>query len=395
MRILVADDSRLMRRMLADMLGQLKHEVETAADGQEALEVLRREHFDILLSDWHMPRMDGLELCWHVKAELDDVYVIIIASDSSDDRYEKAIDTGADEFMSKDIKSSILQARIRSAERIILFRNELQNQKRKLEEQYAQMEAAMNRVKEDLDAASRMQRSMTPKAPLIQGRVRFTHLFEPATFIGGDLLSYIQLTDRHAGFYVLDVAGHGVPSALVSVSLGHMLVAGFLVLNGVPREPAAVVERLNNRFLTEYGDTLYFTVTYGVIDTETGELVFCQAGLPPAVLLTRKGEVRPIGDSGFPVGLVKEAVYEDVHVVLEPGDRVLFYSDGLSEGMSPEGELFGEEDIGQYLENWRRDNVDALLTGLRYALKSWTQTNELSDDLSLLAIEYGSAEDRI
>lgn len=394
MRILVADDSRLMRQLLADMLGQLRHEVTTVADGAEAYELLRRERFDVLLTDWHMPRMDGLELCWHVKTEMEDVYVIIIASDSSDDRYEKAIDTGADEFMSKDIKSSILQARIRSAERLILFRKQLMLQKQQIEEQYAQMEAALNLVREDLDAASRMQRKMTPKDPLLQGRVRFNHLFEPAAFIGGDLLSYVSLTDRHAGFFVLDVAGHGVPSALVSVSLGHMLVPGLLVLNGVPRNPASVVEKLNTRFLTEYGgDTLHFTLTYGVIDTDSGEVAFCQAGQPPAILLSRAGKATVIGDSGFPVGLVEEATFEDLHVTLQPGERIFFYTDGMSEGASPEGELFGEDEICQYLENWRLDDTDSLLRGLRYALKSWTQSHELSDDLSLLAIEYGSAQD--
>lgn len=392
MHILVADDSRLMRQLLADMLGQLKHEVVTAADGAEAYELLQKQHFDVLLTDWHMPRMDGLELCWHVKTEMEDVYVIIIASDSSDERYEKAIDTGADEFMSKDIKSCILQARVRSAERLILFRRQLQLQKKQIEEQYAQMEEALNRVRDDLDAAARMQRKMTPKEPLLQGKVRFSHLFEPAAFIGGDLLSYVPLTDRHAGFFVLDVAGHGVPSALVSVSLGHMLVPGLLVLNGVPRNPASVVEKLNLRFLTEYGDTLHFTLTYGVVETETGEVTFCQAGQPPAILLANKGKASIIGDSGFPVGLVEEAVYEDLHVVLNPGDRLFFFTDGISEGTSPEGELFGEEEIAQYLENWRLDDVDSLLRGLRYALKSWTQSHELSDDLSLLAIEYGSRE---
>lgn len=392
LRTLVADGAPSVREIMATLLGKLGHRVVTVGDGQDAYDLLQTEDFDILITDLHLPGLDGLDLCWSVKNRMEDVYIIVITSDSTVANYSDAIDAGADEFLSKDIKSSVLVARIRAAERIVNYRKELQEQNRTIEEQYSQLDQAMSRLRKDLDAAARMQRQMTPQAPLRHGQCGLDHIFEPAEFIGGDLVSYFRLTERHIGFYILDVAGHGVPSALLAASLGHMLVPGFLMAQDRCRPPSEVIARLNQRILSDNDQVMHFTLIYGVLDSDSGQVVCCQAGHPPVVVVRASGVTELVGDGGFPVGLVAEAAWDDFTLTLDPGDRLFLFSDGLSEGMSPEGEELGEQRIAAILDRHRGRGISECLQALRQGLSDWTGSNALADDLSIIAIKrHGSA----
>ena len=261
------------------------------------------------------------------------------------------------------------------------------------EEKLNAANAAMSR---DLEAAAELQKQLLPKHALPAGSILFDHYYRPSMFVGGDTLHYFQLSDHYAAFYVADVAGHGVPSSLMSVSLTTTLTPEFctepaLCAGDLPiPDAAAVVTELNHRFM-DLSDTLgQFTMIYGVVDVVTGDGAFCQAGHPYPVLLRADGAVEQLGRGGFPVGLDDEPDYENIPFTLRPGDSLLIYSDGISESTGPSGEAFGRDRMTRAALG----TSAAPLPAIAQAVDDWRGGEPCTDDLSMVILTMRAAEPR-
>jgi sigma-B regulation protein RsbU (phosphoserine phosphatase) len=136
---------------------------------------------------------------------------------------------------------------------------------------------------------------------------------------------------------------------------------------------------------------VYFTMIYGVLETATGKGTLCQAGHPYPLICRRDGGIKMLGDGGLPVGLVPDAVYETVTFELRPGDRLLIYSDGITECFNAEHEQFGEQRLGACLSQSRTAPLRDSLDQIKQTLTAWHHPKQdgkgFSDDISLLAIE--------
>lgn len=395
-RILVVDDDEAIRILLGSRLRSIGHEIDTASNGLEAWERLTRESFDLLVCDWNMPVMDGVELCRRIRhADWGSyVYVILCTAMNQKADFLAGMEAGADDFVVKPIDFADLRVRVRAAERILQLQSELSAQNKSLRELYGKLRSAYDTIERDLEAAASMQAALLPKKAEFQESIRLDWLLIPSLYLAGDMLNYFLVDGNKLVFYHLDVAGHGIPAALLSVTLNRLLmpIPGSPIAKpaaaGAPEtlnSPQDVVSELNERFQST--DDAYFTMVYGVLDTDSRALTFCQAGHPSPVLLSPDGELRRLGEGGFPVGMMPEMKYDQNRTTIPAGDKLILYSDGIPECINQSGLRYTEENLFAVLKRCARSSVGDLVEAVRADIVNWRGESELSDDVSLLVME--------
>ena len=388
MNILIVEDARDQRMMLSVVLKKRGHQVLEAEDGHQALELLEKHpETRIVISDWMMPNMDGIALCEAVrKTDLGRyIYFILLTGKTEHEALVEGIERGADDFLHKPVNFDELDARLKAGIRVI----ELE---RKLEQK-------ITIIEKDLESAAVTQESLLSKPACIQN-VDFNWFFKPSRILGGDMFGYQTIDDETIGFYQLDVAGHGIPSALFSFTLNHLLsesgIRGSLTkefLEEAPYyricQPEEVLASLNKRFQVQPESMLYFTIVYGIMNSRTGLVTLAQAGHPPPFWLKSDSRtVEPVSGRGVPIGMMTDINYDSVALQFQPGDRLLFYTDGVTECENADKELFGEERLKQALQDGFNDEVGALKKRIEAAITEWNGHQSFEDDVTLLVMEW-------
>ncbi len=392
MRCLVAEDDQGSRFALDVILKKWGHETFLAEDGGQAWDILQQEPIDCIISDWRMPALEGPDLCEKLRsANFEDyTYFIMLTGKAEVDDLKQAIDVGADDFLQKPVNKEELKARLTTCKRILELQEKLQQKNRALKETFATLD-------KDLKSAAQMQRNLLPKSTTVIPSANFKWLFHPSEYIGGDIFNYFELDSAHFAFYSLDVAGHGVGSAMLSVSLHQVLTPEFCMYskdlqqeNCKKFKPAhTVVHELNQRFQSGVDSSLYFTIVYGVCNSSTGEVEICQAAHPHPILIKQDGSVSLLGEGGFPVGLIEIAEYDSFKITIKPGEQLILHSDGITECTNPKEEQLGEQRLLDFLIQHKDTDIAETMYELHDFLKDWRGGKyEFSDDISLLAWEY-------
>lgn len=393
MRILIADDDIEIRRLLTNTLKKWGHEAVAAENGAEAWGILQKQAISFVISDWVMPEMNGLELCKRIRAAHFPRYIYIILLTAKDAKKEliEGMGAGADDFVVKPFNKGELKVRIRAGERILKLEKDLEERNRKLSEAYS-------RIRKDLEAGAKMQKSLFPSTATTISGVKFEWLFLPCTFLAGDIFNFFDLDEHHVGFYLLDVAGHGIPSALLSVTLSKMLSPypsqDSRLKHFVPDSsnyeivpPAKVVQDLNKSFQSEQDAMQYFTMVYGIIDTQSCKIRMSQAGHPSPIFLRQGGSVSLIGTGGFPVGMLPGIEYEEEEFDFRQGDRLFVYSDGITECVNENRQQFSVKRLTKLLDECQELPLKDLMRKLEDALRNWKGNDKFEDDITLLAME--------
>jgi len=384
-QLLVVDDDEMNRDMLSRRLSRKGFSVTAAEDGAEALDLVADNDFDLILLDIMMPGIDGLQVLERLRREHSPAKLPIIMATAKDDSEDVvyALKLGANDYVTKPLDFPVVLARV--------------NTQIALRRANRQLAAAHARMQSDLESAARVQHDLMPKSlPVIAG-VRFAWRFRPCDELAGDILDIFPLADGSVGLYLLDVSGHGVPAALLSVTLSrvlsHMDEASLLFAepeeecSPPPRPAAEVAERLNRRFPMSQETRQYFTLAYGLLDPQARELSWVAAGHPGPLRVGADGAVVSHPPSGMAIGWFPHASYEDQLLSLRPGDRVYFFSDGIIEAHDWEDEQFGLDRVGNVLSACRSESLDASLDTLLGEVDRWCADCGIEDDVSLLAFE--------
>jgi sigma-B regulation protein RsbU (phosphoserine phosphatase) len=262
----------------------------------------------------------------------------------------------------------------------------------------AEMTLTYQRMKRDLDAAARIQRSLLPSAsPLIDG-VRVAWDLIPCEELAGDSLNLLRLDDDHLGVYILDVSGHGLEAALLAVTLHKVIdamVGGPSMLNrrngsSCPMvSPAELCTELNRIFPMNPENAQYFTLLYGVLDTRQSSFRYATAGHHVPIYVPPHGMPVEIAEHGFPVGVVEDAHYQEQRIDMAHGGRLYFYSDGLVDAECIYEGPFGKSRLLQTIEDTRRHSLHDSVGHIIERVRDWSSTARLEDDASLLALEIG------
>ncbi len=393
--ILIIDDNEDTRRLLARILVKAGYEAKEAASGKNAVALIKEMRPDLILLDIVMPEIDGYDVCKNIKNDpsINDTPVIFISAMTDAADKIKGLEVGGADYVTKPFDKGEVIARVRNQLKMRRLTEELVKANRDLTEK-------QKRLDEDLRAAGGIQMSLLPHSTPDIRHLNIAWRFVPSYLIGGDIFNVFYLDEDYAGLYMVDVSGHGVPSALIAVSVSQVLQPhtgnttkrrtdsqkGYEI---VP--PSEVLESLDREYPLARFDK-YFTMAYIVIDINNGSLVYSNAGHPYPVLIRRGGTIEILEKGGTIIGMGGVIPYEEGETRLEEGDRLLVYTDGLIEMQNDEGEFFGEERLYSILRNKWMSSVDDLLDEIMNVAKEFGGTNEFRDDLTIAVAQYCRGE---
>jgi sigma-B regulation protein RsbU (phosphoserine phosphatase) len=377
--VLVADDDPIVRELIAVQIEALGYEVRTAEDGLAAAAAAEANWPDVLVTDWSLPGMDGVELIRHLRPRCAPgryLHVILMTTSSAEEAIRAGLAAGADDYVSKPLDMMRLRLGLASAGRLVNLQRQLQRKNQRLERAHSRLRDAYRMTRRDLRAAAASQRRLLPD-PRQEGPIRFDWLFLPSNLIGGDLFDVAPRPDGGAFAFHIDVAGHGVPAALRSTFLHDRLLrgAGSVDLRLTAKE-------ISDALLEDAADDSYCTAALAHFDSQ-GALTLVQAGHPAPRLLRRDGGILALEEGGFPLGLIDAPIPEPMRLAFDPGDRLFLYSDGLVDcGLEP----LGEAGLDALIEETAGLELSVVVARFQSAMVE-RRGSAFSDDVSLLVIE--------
>lgn len=400
LRILVVDDSKLQRRIVSLSLKKWGFVVIEASNGREALEICKTQDIDLVISDWMMPEMDGLEFCSEFRKLNRERYgyFILLTSKNEKNDVAKGLDIGADDFLSKPVNSAELKARIRAGTRVLDMEQKLLDQNETVASALEELQTLYEKINKDLSEAEKLQQSLVPIRNQKIASGELSVLFQSSSHVGGDLVGFFSFCETRLGLYSIDVSGHGISSALLTARLAGYLSAHNKEQNlafdrlasgeYALREPAEIAKSLNQLMMEEMDTEHYFTLAYADIDLTSGLARMVQAGHPHPAVFNPSSGVTYYGDGGPPIGLMPDLEFETFEVQLRPGDRLFLYSDGITECQNSGGNLLDEDGLEQILLKHVNGSGPEFINDLMWELTAFAEERPFDDDVSAILFEF-------
>ena len=390
-KVLVVDDNAVNRKLLNVILVKAGYDVAEAVDGEDALEQAFAFMPDLILLDVMMPKMDGYEVCAVIKQDsrTRDVPIIFLSAMSGAEDKVRGLDVGGVDYITKPFHQQEVLARVRNQLKI----RSLTQQIMRANEELLQKQKYLD---QDLRAAAGIQESLLPRqAPGIKN-VEIAWSYKACDQIGGDIFNVMRLDEHYLAFYMLDVSGHGVPAALVTVSVHQTLgpQTGFVTKRRltVPPyyeivPPGEVLRHLNKEYPFERFDK-FFTIVYVVLNFRTGGLQYSNAAHPYPILVRADGSLETLDKGGGIIGVDAFHAFEEEEKQLYSGDKLILFTDGLIEAENDRGEFYGEDRLRSLLQELRHEPIQSILDGISDTLNTFTQGRKPRDDVSLLGISF-------
>ncbi len=394
-KILIVDDNDFNLRLLRGILEKEGYEIIEAVDGEEAVDFALRELPDLILLDIMMPNKDGYEACSEIKSDnrTTNIAIIFLSAKAETKDKIKGLELGGADYVAKPFDRGEVLARVRAQLKI---QNLTKNVIRANQDLLKKQEGLDN----DLKAAAEIQKSLLPDTlPGIKS-LDVAWKFMPCQKIGGDLFNLLRLDEDHWAVYMLDVSGHGVPSAMVSVSVSQVLTpqTGYVVKKSIippPHytivSPSEVLNELDREYPIDRFEK-FFTISYHVLNIKTGLLKYSNAAHPPPILLHQDGTLELLKEGGTIIGMGGILPFEEGERQLCFGDKLFIYTDGIVEYQDRKGLFYGENRFYTELQKLKDEPVSVIMDGIIESVMNFGENNEPLDDITLLGLEFKENE---
>ena len=383
-KVLLIDDQRIVVESVRKMLEPEKDiEFHYCMDPTKAIKQATEINPTVILQDLIMPDVDGLTLVkfFRAKEELKNIPLIVLSSKEEPEVKAKAFELGANDYFVKDFdpkkRADIeLKARIRYHSKSYI--NLLQRN-----EAYSALKKSQEALASELQKAADYVRSLLPDE-IKEGYVRTKWMFTPSADLGGDSFGYHWVDEENFAMYLLDVCGHGVGPALLSVSAYNTMRSQ--TLSDVDfKKPEDVLSALNRSYqMTEHND-LYFTMWYGVYNTKSKELRYASAGHPPALLLDSGGDKIQLMNENFIVGGVPEFPYKSDTLIIKNPASLYIYSDGVYEIEKEDGKMWSLNEFIDFIAEHNNEEGTEMNELFEFVQKL-SNSEVLEDDFSIVRI---------
>jgi sigma-B regulation protein RsbU (phosphoserine phosphatase) len=386
-KILTIEDEPPIRDGIVAYLEDSGFTMLEANDGPAGLEIFRHEHPDVVLCDLRLPGMEGLEVLSTITAESPETPVIVVSGVSLLNYAVEALKRGAWDYVTKPIHDmAVLERAVRRViEHADLLRQNREYRKH-LETLNRELTQTLKQLKEDVKAGRRIQLQLLPEDNHCFGGYSFRRRLYPSVYLSGDFVDYFPIDDRHVGFYMADVSGHGAASAFVTVMLRTLIIqyrdALWQLNDDTVLHPQQTLLRLNRDLCRQSLDK-HLTLFYGVIDMEQNTMLCSNGGQFPYPLLYEGCEVRTLECPGRPLGLFEDAEFRVWQHELQQECVLVLVSDGVLELM-PEDTML--------------KRYSALLAGMDMVLDEMTAgldvlaDKHLPDDIAFLVISRNRSD---
>ena len=371
--ILVVDDSPVNLQVLIRTLHGTGHRILAARDGRTALDIVQRAAPDLVLLDVMMPEIDGFDVCRAIKAHPQGQDTIVIFLSALDDVSDKVsgLQLGAVDYITKPIQAEEVLARVATH----LTRQYLERELRR----------SRDRLNRELASTGRMQRLILPPALPVHPGVQFAASYQTSRHAGGDYYDVLPLASGHYGVMVADVSGHGAPAAIIMA----MIRAALHSHRPVHVDPAAVLRTLNDHFDYLWDTEMFSTAVYATVDAARRELRIACAGHPPPVLVRAGDEPRALAvDAVPPLLMMPLPLIPASAIQLQPGDRVLFYTDGVTERIDRQGHMYDFPRLAAVLSEAVTMPPARMIEQVVDDLERFADGQEPEDDVTLVAIGF-------
>ena len=380
--LLVVDDSDDNRYTLTRRLAREGYtRVLTAANGVEALALLRARRVDLVLLDIMMPDMDGYQVLEALKADevLRHTPVIMISGVDQVESVVRCIELGADDYLPKPFNPTLLRARVGASLEKKRLRDEIVD--------------ALGRLERELRAARDVQRAMVPSTfppPTPERPVEIFGCLLPAREVGGDLFDFFWRDPRTLCFVVADVSDKGAPAALFMARTRTLirLVATLTAGGAGTQSLESIVRMVNTELSADNPSVTFVTLVLGMLDVSTGALTLCNAGHPRPLRLDARGAIErcDTGPLQPPLGVDASVQHRAVAGALLPGQTLFLYTDGISEAAQADGALFGDIRVETALDGLAGASPEVLVGRVIEAARTFTGPTLQADDVAAMAI---------
>ena len=387
MKLLIADDEAISRRLLQSYLERWGHEVVAAQNGAEAWQLFAAGDFPIVISDWVMPELDGVELIRRIRASQRPgyVYAVLVTSKSQKEDLVEGMEAGADDFVTKPFDRDELRVRLRAGERII----ELETALRASLEELAQA-----RQREGEVGAKIQQTLLLGQPPHDLPGARVTALTIPSQQIDGDFYDFFQARDRCLDVVVGDVMGKGVAAALLGAAIkSHFLRALSHLIASSDRgklpEPEEIVTWVHADVTRQFiGLESFTTLCYARFDLEKRRVTVVDCGHTKTVHFRQNtGACETLQGAQAPLGVSEQEIYQQMSFPFAAGDLFVFYSDGVTEAQNEAGEFFGVDRLGELIRANSRLTPEELVDCVRQAVVAFSHVEAFADDVTCVAVK--------
>ncbi len=387
--LLLIDDDEVVRASIAAYLEDSGFNILLASNGLQGLEVFERERPDLVICDLRMPQVDGLELIRRINALEVSAPIIVVSGAGVMTDVVEALRLGAADYLIKPLEDlAVLEHSVHRALDRVHLRQENERYREKLETANRELQASLHLLQEDQNAGRQVQMNMLPVTPWEDEGLSFAHQIIPSLYLSGDFVDYFRVDERRVAFYLADVSGHGASSAFVTVLLKFMTTRLLYESrrNGMLPEfkPSDVLSHIN-RGLINCKLGKHVTMLGGVIDEESNRLTYSIGGHLPLPVMYTGDQAYYLEGRGLPVGLFKEAEYNNLEIDLPASFSLTLFSDGILDLL--DGENLQEKEA---LLPKLVSQAGGTLDGLR-SVFGLANLAEMPDDIALLVLSRNLA----